>query len=234
MPDISEKDKDLSAYNAWKKYKSKENANKLVEQLLPLVRNDIYRYSNNVPYAIVEANAKMLILQAVEHYDSKSNASLATFVKSYMIKLNQLNEGWRSPITIPSNRAPKYGPLRNAVESLSSSMGREPTTQEIADYTSWPRKEVERLLKEIRSEYTDDRPFATDYNPKVSQEEDMIDFIYHDLSPQEKLLLERTTGYGGKKKLTNPELMKTLGMTQNQLSYAKKQLADKVERMMKG
>ena len=225
---------DITLYKQWKKHPTNENASLLVNQLLPLVKQDVYRYSSNIPYAIVEARAKILILQAAQNYDPKYNVALGTFVKSYMVKLNQFSDEWRSPIKIPAHRAAKYDTFKTSFEQLSNVLNREPNVSELADHLKWSQAEVTRFTKEIRKEFTDDRPFMSNYEPRKSVEEDMIEFVYHDLSPTEKILFEFTTGYGGKPIIKNPEIMVKLKWDQNKLSYEKKKLADKIELMLKG
>jgi len=226
------KEDDIVLWKRWKRNKSPENTSALVNQLLPLVKRDAYRYSSNIPYAIAEAHAIGLIIQACEAYNLNSGVALATFVKSYMIKLTQMGDAWRSPIRIPANRAYKFNMFKNTVETLGTNLGREPTIDELADELKWSKAEVTRFIKELRKEFSDDRPFMTSYNPNKSKEEEMIDFIYHDLTAREKILFERTTGYGGKDKVSNPKLAKILKINQNQLSYEKRKLVDKIERLI--
>lgn len=226
------KEDDITLWKKWKKDKTPSNAADLVNQLLPLVKSDIQRHSRNIPYAIAEAHAKDLILQAAENYNPNSGASLSTFVKSYMVKLNQRSAAWRTPMKIPEHRSYKYNNFKQSFEHLAENLNREPTVAELADHLKWSQAEVQRFLKEIRGEFTEDRPFISTYNPKQSSEEEMIDFIYHDLTSREKLLLEYTTGYGGKPKLSNPEIMKRMNINQNQLSYERRKLSDKIERML--
>ena len=226
------KEQDVLLWKKWKKDPSKENASIMVNHLLPLVKEEVFRYSNNMPYNVVEAHAKGLILQACQNFDPKQGAELSTFIRSYMIKLNQLNEAWRSPIKIPAHRAYKYNTFKNTFETLAQGLDRDPNIHELADELSWSKAEVERFMKEIRREFTDDRPFMTSYNPKQSLEKEIIDFIYHDLTAQEKILFEYTTGYGGKPVLDNTALGKRLGMSSNQLSYEKRKLIDKVNLML--
>ena len=226
------KEKDLELWKKWRKTPTQDNASLLVNQLLPLVKRDVYKYSANIPYSIVEGQAKILILEACKNYNPSTGVALSTFVSSYMIKLSQHNEAWRSPIKIPANRAGKYHVFKNTIEELQHSLGREPTVHEIADELKWSKAEVQRFLKEIRQEFSDDRPFISNYHQSQSQEEEMIDFIYHDLTDKEKILFERTTGYGGKVKLNNDQLCKLLNINQNQLSYEKKKLTDKISNIL--
>ena len=60
----------------------------------------------------------------------------------------------------------------------------------------------------------------------------MVEYIYHDLSPEEKIIFEHSTGYSGKPILSNPELRDKLDMTQGQLSYRKRKLREKIKEQM--
>ena len=228
----STREQDIMLWKEWKKIPSPDNSSKLVNQLLPLVKNDIYRFSSNIPYSVVEGQTKLLILEACRNYDPKSGTALSTFVKSYMIKLNQYNDLWRSPIRIPHNRTYKFNTFKSKIDEMHDSLGREPTIEELSDSLKWSQAEVSRFLKEIRHEFTEDRPFVSNYMAKNSQEKELLDFIYHDLSQKEKLMFERVTGYGGKKIMNNEELCKLFKINQNQLSYEKRKLIEKIDGML--
>jgi DNA-directed RNA polymerase specialized sigma subunit len=226
------RDEDITLWKQWKKNKNPQTTSALVNQLLPLVKNDVVRYANNIPYPVAEAHAKDLIIDACTNYNPNQGVALSTFVKSYMPKMNQVSQAWLGTIKIPSHRRDKYSTFKNSYETLSNSLRRDPSTSELADHLGWSQSEVARFLKEIRSEFTEDRPVYSDYKVHSSKEEEMIDFIYHDLSSEEKILFEFRTGYGGKPKLSNEKIMKRLGMNQNQLSYKLKKLEQKIEEML--
>lgn len=231
---MSTREQDLELWKQWKRTKSRQDASRLVNNFMPLVRRDISRYYSNQAPSVVDATAKKLILEAAESYNPTMGVALSTHVRNYMKKMNQESDAWRSPIKIPENRKYKHGTFMQANQDLQESLGREPTISELSDKLSWSQAEVKRMLLEIRGEYSEDRPFVSTYNPSQSLEEEMLDYIYYDLTSKEKLLLEYTTGYGGKPKLSNPEIMKRMNWNQNQLSYERRKLADKIEGMLRG
>jgi DNA-directed RNA polymerase specialized sigma subunit len=230
---VDRKEEDLKIWSVWKKNKSPSNATKLVNHFIPLVRTDIARYSSNMAPAVVEAHAKDLILQASDKYSRSEGVALATFIKSYMRKLSQRNSDWRSPLKIPAHRAYKYPIFKDGYEELANNKNREPTVSELSDHLKWSKAEVTRFLNEIRKEYTETKPFVASYIPQQSYEEEMLDYVYHDMTTPEKLLFELTSGYGGKPKRHSKEIMKIMNWNQNQLSYNKKKLVDKIQEVMK-
>lgn len=227
---MSTKDLDQQLWQQWHKTGNPQDASNFVNQMKPLVKNDIYRNSRNAPYALVDAHATNLILEAGKNYKPNHGTTIGTYVKSYMPKLIQRNSEWRTPMRIPETRAYKYSTFNNAQEELKSKLGRDPTIAELSDYLRWSSAEVKRFIRESAQEFTDDRPFASNYNPKPSLEEDKIEYIYHDLGINEKRLFEYTTGYGGRPKLSDTEIMKRMGWNRNQLSYEKKKLVDKIDK----
>jgi len=62
----------------------------------------------------------------------------------------------------------------------------------------------------------------------------LVDFYYHGLSPDDKLLFEDITGYGGKKALDNTALRRKYRMTQGQLSYKKRKFTEQISQIQKG
>jgi DNA-directed RNA polymerase specialized sigma subunit len=117
-----------------------------------------------------------------------------------------------------------------AKEDLKEDLGRDPTSQEMADQLKWSPKKVEQFQTQFgRAELLEsiDSPsgmfVAATHDPR-------IDYAYYGMSPRQQKIFEYTTGYLGSEQLSNTQIIKKLGITQGILSYEK----TKIREMLKG
>ena len=94
---------------------------------------------------------------------------------------------------------------------------------------------VSNFLKSDRKEFSETGQEGKGANMFMMHKPDFkVDYFYHDLQPKDKRLFEMTTGYNTGKTYKNKEIMKSLNMNQNQVSYAKKRLKDRLNKVLDG
>jgi DNA-directed RNA polymerase specialized sigma subunit len=176
----------------------------------------------------LESEAKLQAVKAFETYSPSIGVKLSTHLTNYLKKVNRLAYKHQEIYTVPEDRRIKYHTFDRVKENLKDSLDRDPTIEEMAHELKWSRAEVGRYYKEQRRELSDTQPHANDIPIYTDTKSALLSYAYHDLPPKDKLLLEYTMGYGGKPKMSDPEIMRKLNMTRGQLSYAKKLLTNKV------
>jgi len=184
--------------------------------------------------AVIQAEAKLQALKAFQTYDPKHEVKLSTHVHNYLQKVNRLNYQYQEIFAVPEQRRIKYTTFQKAKQDLEESLRREPNAEELADHLHWSRAEVGRFLAESKTELSDSQPHASDLGIHEDPHASVMSYLYNDLPPEKKLLFEHAMGYNGKARLSNPQLMKKLNLTQGQLSYAKKDLRDLVMKAKQG
>ena len=92
---------------------------------------------------------------------------------------------------------------------------------------------MSRFQKSMRKEFLESGDTVPIFD-STSDDAKIIDFVYNDLSPQQKKIFEHTTGYGGAPILSNAHIMRKFNMTQGQLSYQKKLLTDHISKATGG
>ena len=225
-------DKDLQQWKKWNKSKSPSDLSNLLNQVNPLIRNAVTQNAGTLPYSILEAEAKIQAVNAFNTFNPKKKVKLSTHLTNYFKKLNRLNYQYQEIYKVPEARRIKYHTYNVAKSHLKDELDRDPTSEELAGKLGWSNAEINRFNKEDISELSESQPYSSDVLLNKNTDYSMLSYIYNDLSPQNKLLLEHTTGYGGKPVLNNTQLMNKLNMTQGQLSYSKKKLTDEIKRMM--
>jgi DNA-directed RNA polymerase specialized sigma subunit len=194
---------------------------------------------SNVPHAVHFAHAVQHFDDAIHSYKPTSGTKLSSWIYSNVQeKGKRLNARYSNIAHIPENRYFKVQTFQNANEELKTKLNREPTTFEVADHLSWSPKQVETIRKELRSDLQESDELA---NQNAIQNESLkasIDYLYHELSPQEQLVHEYMFGSHGKQALLNnknlvnyKEVAKRTGLTEQTVQYLKSQILNKLRKL---
>lgn len=220
------KDLDLELWKTWKRTRSKPDLDKLLKQMTPIIQKETNRWSGGLARSVIEVEAYRLSVQAFENYNENMGAALATHLTNYLQKLSRLIYTQQNVARIPEYQVLQVNAVNRAKNDLADRYGRDATIAELAEHMSWSQAAVSKMLKAQKTEHLEfhDKVPSTG----LPSEDGMIDLVYHDLNPQQKLLFEYTTGYGGKEALDNKSIMEKLNMSQGQLSYEKRRLVNQI------
>lgn len=226
------KEKDLELWKEWKRTRSPATLSKLLDRLQPLIVRETGKWQSTVPQVALEAKARLLTVEALENYNPNMGAAIGTHVTSRLRKLSRFVYPYQNVARLPENKQLLYNTFQIAQNRLLDAYGRDPTTEELADELEWTPKKVtdfqrsfgRRELVESEGAFIEDEP----------QESYLVDFYYHGLAPEDKLLFEHIVGYGGKRPLSNTELMRKFKLTQGQLSYKKRKFVDDIRKIQSG
>ncbi len=226
---------DFEAWKTWKAKPTDANASALLTQVSPLIHREANKWAGTLARPLLETEGKRLAMQAFHSYDPSKGAALGTHVVNQLQRMSRLAYAHQQVARLPENKMLLFHTYHLAHSELSDDLGRAPTTDELADRLAWPIHKVEEYRKSIgRKELLEsgglfDSGSAGLYD--ADKQEHLVDFIHHDLAPQQKAIFEHLTGYGGAEQLSNQEIQKKLGLTQGQYSYAKAKLIEHVEKI---
>lgn len=229
------KDQDLEIWNRYKKNKSPVDRAALLQRMDPLIQTTVNKWTGAVSRAALLTEAKLLAVKAFDSYDPNKGTALATHVVSNLAPISRIVYTYQNTARLPENITLKLHTYNTAVEHLKAHHGREPTTDELHQELGWNSTELNKLNAYQRADLIESGPAVSSdafFDDKDDTDEDLLSAIYYDLMPDEKRLFEMTTGFNGKKPMSNPEILKATGMTQAQLSYQKTQLKNKIERLL--
>ena len=204
MADIN-KAQELDLYHQWKKKQDKDSFQALYKTMKPLITDASKRaaYGSNIPYSAHHVYAARNFLDALRTYNPTGGASLQTHVfGAVQQKAKRLNYLFQNIGSMPEPRAQIVGEYQNEVGNLRASLGREPSTAEVADRMGIGLKEVANLHKEIRKdlaldEGTEEMPYF-----ESSRDEEILEYLYYELMPEEKIVYEYLFGKHGRIKMT--------------------------------
>ena len=126
--------------------------NSIISKSMPLIRSIIGKISRpDQPLSQredLESAAITGLLQAMESYDCSRNIQFNTFAY-YRIR-GSIVDYLRSIDQLPRKQRKNYGEVQKAVEQLSQILGREPSSQEIADELEMDIKDYYKLLSNVQ------------------------------------------------------------------------------------
>jgi DNA-directed RNA polymerase specialized sigma subunit len=242
----ADKKKDLTAkkqneIELWKTWKQSNHDPKHLDPLLKSLQPFINSYSNKykgrveIPPAAIDAEHKALAYQALKTFDPKKGVNLTTWVGT------NLQKAWRfvnktqnfARIAEPVSR--HIGTYKAVKADLTNRLGHEPDDITLHEELQKidPRIHmgvIKRLNKEIRKGLiaTDALETTSDVT-KDDRHKEVVHLIYHQLSPQERLVHEYTFGLNGKPELTTGAIAKKLKWDASKVSKLKTSIANKMK-----
>ena len=226
---------DLEAWKTWKAKPTDVHASALLNQVSPLIHKEVNKWAGTLARPLLETEGKRLAMQAFHTYDPNKGAALGTHVVNQLQRMSRLSYANQNVARLPENKMLLFHGYHVAHSELSDELGRAPNTDELSDRLGWPIAKVEEYRQSIgRKELLESGGLFETGDAGLydaDKQEHLVDFIHHDLPPQQKTIFEHLTGYGGAEQLSNQEIQKKLNMTQGQYSYAKAKLIEHVEKV---
>lgn len=228
--DISRQDQDLTLWREWKQTGRTDKLEALLNRLQPLIYRETSKWQAAVPGPALEAKARLLTAEALKTYDPNRGASIGTHVTSRLRKLSRSVYPYQNVARLPENKQLLYNSFMVAHNQLVDDLGRDPSTDELADHLKWSSKKVQEFHKAYGTRELVESSGATQ-DFQAAQQPTMggatvIDMFYHGLPADDQMLFKDITGYGGTRELNNTQLCAKYKITQGQLSYKRRKLVD--------
>jgi len=227
-------------YDLWKQWdqggRQPDDLRPLLQNFRGLLRSRANRWVSSVdvdiPPAAIHAEFNKQFLKAVETYDPNRGAALGTWVDTNLKQANRWMATYRNPVRMSETRFYKVGEFDNAKSILDEQLGREPNTQELAEYLKWSEAEVARLENERRRTLTSSAWESDPSSIAPSPEAEKLNILRYELTPKELLVYEYTIGYGGKPQLKPSQIAQRMGVSPSTVSKLRKSIANKAKKYM--
>lgn len=194
-----------------------EDVEKLIRDNKRLIDLEVSRYSTNLPRITVQLEAYKLAREAAKTYDPSSGFKFSTHLVNSLKKLHRLSTQYGGVVRIPENTQFSLNNLQKLEHDLEHTLGRSPTMEEMAHHSGLSVKAVSGVLSNKK---TSTGLSALLDSPALfgGENDEWIQFVYHDLTDKDKLIFEHRTGMGGKKILSNQEIAKKLNLSMSTLN----------------
>lgn len=237
LPNIQSDD---ALYKAWKAAPAGYSKDKAFEALMIQLNGPIMAAVNNyrsapLPLVTLELEAKRYGGQAVMDWSPTGGMNLAPYVgtivrqRLYRYVASNQNVG-----RLPEEQVRRIGDLGRAMSSLGESLGREPTTPELADHLNMPISHVTRLRKSLRKDLLesgidDDLSETLKHDPNYER----VMLAYHSLTDMEKQVFDFSMGAHGQPKLKPQAIAERLRVSPARISALKATLGAKLAPMVR-
>lgn len=203
MVDTKKKD-ELSLYHDWKNNQSVSAFQKLYASMKPLLHTAAKKasYGSNIPMSAHQMWAAQNFYDALRTFKPSSEAALGTHVYNAVHqKAKRLNYLYQNLGHIPEPRAMQIGLYQNIHDNLKGELGREPSAAEVADTLGWGLKDVNKIQTEIKKDLALDVTTEDKGYFESSVDEEILDYVYYELGPEEQLIYDYVFGKNGKPKM---------------------------------
>jgi DNA-directed RNA polymerase specialized sigma subunit len=227
-------------YGVWKNSPTPQTNDMMLKSLKPIIDNAVKTYGGP-DNPVIRSKAKKIVIDSLPKYDPM-NTKLKTYVFNQLQGLKRLSMQQSQILSIPEQVQLDYSNLYKKENELKEELGRDPTTEELADAAMMSPKRINyvRQLQMPASEGAMARPApgaeGSDYSdPSVMQGgakelSGWHDFVYTGLGDTDKLIMEHSFGMFGKKVLSNQEIAKKLRISPAAVSIRKNKIQQELDK----
>lgn len=229
-----------TVYPQWKASQTPELNAQIVQSIQPIVDTAVSSYAGQNASPTIKSRARLMALKALGTYDPQ-RGNVKTHLLSQMQGLRRLAAKEQNIISIPEQVGLDFRRLNEAENELRDNLGRDPTDDEIADFTGLSTRRVRKVRafnQPISEGMTARRTAGADDDtnteiastlPNYTKHTDAwLDFVYGDLSPTDKLIMDYSLGRNGRRKVSTQEIASKLRITPGAVS----QRAAKIQQMI--
>lgn len=218
------------AVTAWSNWHAKPSPEKMavaLRSVRPIVDKSVSRFPR-YNASILGGEAKRLAIAAIKTYDPAQGTKLSTHVYNHLRPLGRFaaDVGTAAPKSrLDKTRTAEY---LGAVRDLTELNNREPSDDDLRDYLGVDSK---MLFKMRQSSVAETAESQLEYLPSQSEDPRMqlwTDYVYHDLDPMGKLIMDHKLGRNGRAQLSTEEVAAKLKLNPDYVNRRAGVIAKKI------
>lgn len=227
-----------SAYQQWQAARTPEVNTRLLSTIQPVIDTAVSSYAGNNQSPTIKTRARLMALKAMESYDPRKG-NVRTHLLSQLQSLRRLSAQEQNIIAVPEQVGLDFQRLQESENELRDRLSRDPTDDELADHTGLSTRRIRKIrafhqpipesatILENDDESQDGGVAST--IPGANRGADAwMNFVYEDLSPTDKLVMDMTLGRNGRRAASTQEIARRLNITPGAVS----QRAAKIQAML--
>jgi len=197
-------------YLEWKNKPTPANTAKIVNKFSGLLHFELPKYMGKLPAGVIKSYGKSFIIDSLNTYNP-DKGKLANHIVNNLQRLNRINYETSSAVRMSEELQMGINMYKRAKEDLEARFHRDPTDEELSQELGWSISKVLRVKKQFKPEVLSG---SLESAPAFIQMEDpVIDYLYHDLDPKDKMIFQHRTGYRGNPILGVTEIAKRIHMS---------------------
>jgi hypothetical protein len=225
-------------YSTWKANQTPETNTQILTAVQPVIDSALSSYAGTAHSPTMRSKARLMALKALGTYDP-ARGNVRTHLLSQLQSLRRAAAKDQNIIAIPEQVGLDFQRLSEAENELRDQYGRDPTDDELADHTNLSKRRLQKIRKfnqplaegtvsKIVDEDSGGGDIASDIPGRTSAMDAWMDFVYEDLGPTDKLIMDMTLGRNGKRQAATQDIAQRLRLTPGAVS----QRAAKIQAML--
>jgi DNA-directed RNA polymerase specialized sigma subunit len=218
-------------FNAWQAKPGPQTLTPLLSAVEPTIEKAIktYGYQND---PTIKSTAQLHVIKVLPRFDP-TKSKLNTFLTNELQRVKRLG-AQQEAIPMPESAGIDFQSLNESKNELQETLGREPTTEELADQTGLSVSRIVNLSQRYGlPSVTGSTPGMSDVAEVKSDEDNnnemWLDAVYDELDPVNQKIMEWSTGRNKSPVLSKTEMAKNLNMSVSAVTQRANKIADKVE-----
>jgi len=227
-----------SVYSQWQKKRTPDSNTQLLKTVQPIIDTALSSYAGAAPSQSMRSRAKLMALKAMESYDP-NKGNVKTHLLSQMQSLRRAAARENNIISIPEQVGLDFQRLAESENEIRDRLGRDPTDDELADATGLSTRRIQKIrafhqpvAESATMAETDEEAFGGDVAstvPGANKAHDAwLNFVYEDLGPTDRLIMDMTLGRNGKRRTSSQQIAQRLRLSPGAVS----QRAAKIQAMI--
>jgi len=227
-------------YPQWQKNQTPEMNTKLLSTIQPVIDTAVSSYAGQAASPTIKNRARLMALKALQSYDPQ-RGNVKTHLLSQMQSLRRLAAKEQNIISIPEQVGLDFQRLSTAENELRDQLSRDPSDDELADMTGLSIRRIKKIrgfhqpvaegMTALQNRDSDDNvntEIASTLPNYTKHTDAWLDFVYGDLSPTDKLIMDMTLGRNGRRSASTQDIARRLNITPGAVS----QRAAKIQSMI--
>lgn len=221
-------------YKRWSGTKTTEDLVKLLERAKPVISASVKSYAG-VDDPAAYSHARLLAAKAIRGYDPSKGTKLQTHLMTQLQPLRRFAARRRNLVKVPEQVQYELAGVAAEEERLREELARDPSEMEIAEALQMSPKKLAKLRKYrtgvvAEGQMKDETGAPVQVSVASPGNSRWFDYVYHDVSPIDRKILEWRTGYNGVKMIPNGAIANKLGLSAGAVSQRVAKLRELLER----
>lgn len=227
-------------FDTWKKTPSPEINTQIIGTVQPIIDTAVNSYAGQNASPTLKNKARLMALKALHTYDPQKG-NVKTHLLSQLQSLRRAAAQEQNIISIPEQVGLDFQRLAAAENELRDGLSRDPTDDELADMTGLSTRRIKKIrsfhqpvaegttaVQAGDSEDAANTDIASTLPNYTKHTDAWLDFVYGDLTPTDKLIMDMTLGRNGRRRASTQDIARRLNITPGAVS----QRAAKIQQMI--
>lgn len=217
----------MKSWQSWKAKPSPQSMGAVLRSVRPIIDRSVSKFSK-YNSAIMGGEAKRLAISAVKSYDPSAGTKFSTHLFNHLKPLGRFAADVGPAVRKSRLDRDRTAEYMRAVNDLTELNNQEPSDDELRDHLKVDRKTLTKMrlastgeVAEGQLEYLPDQ----DEDPRMAL---WTDFVYHDLNPKQRLLMDYKMGRNGRPMLSTEQTAAKLGLHPDYVNREANRIATRI------